>query len=192
MHVESRDEAVRLRQLARTEKNAKFAQRLRLVTFAMVGHTSLEIGRWVDLSQRQVQHWVRRYNQGGVDGLKDQSGRGPSPMLAAEEVEQLKARIDAGPAPSDGVCTLRGKDVQRILEEEFGKVRKLGAVYKLLHKLGYSSLAPRPQHRYADPAAQEAFKKTCRRTSSAFVANTQSSECNSSFKTKFALVSKAR
>jgi transposase len=192
MHVESRDEVVQLRQGARTEKDAKLAQRLRLVAFAMEGHTGLEIGRWVDLSQRQVQYWVQHYNQGGVDGLKDQPGRGPNPMLAADEVAQLKARIDAGPAPSDGVCTLRGKDVQRILEEEFGKVRKLGAVYKLLHKLGYSSLAPRPQHRHADPVAQDAFKKTCRRTSSAFVASIPNSECNSSFKTKCALVSKAR
>lgn len=192
MHVEARDEVVHLRQSARTEKNAKLAQRLRLVAFAMEGHTSLKIRRWVDLSQRQVQHWVRRYNQSGVDGLKDQPGRGPNPMLAGDEVEQLKARIGAGPSPEDGVCTLRGKDVQRILEEEFGKIRKLGAVYKLLHKLGYSSLAPRPQHRHADLAAQEAFKKTCRRTSSAFVANIPSNACNSSFKTKFASVSKAR
>jgi transposase len=158
----------------------------------MEGHTSLKIGQWVGLSQRQVQHWVRRYNQSGVDGLKDQPGRGPHPMLAADEVEQLKARIDAGPAQEDGVCTLRGKEVQRILEEEFGKVRKIGAVYKLLHKLGYSSLAPRPQHRNADPAAQEAFKKSCRRTSNAFVANIPDGECNSSFKTKFALVNKVR
>jgi transposase len=55
---------------------------------------------------------------------------------------------------------LRGKDVQRILASEFGKLRELGAVYKLLHQLGYTSLAPRPQHRRADPAAQEAFKKS--------------------------------
>lgn len=192
MHVVARDEAGQLRQWARTEKHAKLAQRLRLVAFAMEGHTSLEIGRWVDLSQRQVQYWVRRYNQGGVAGLKDQPGRGPQPMLTADEAQQLKARIDAGPAPEDHVCTLRGKEVQRILEEEFGKVRTLGAVYKLLHKLGYSSLAPRPQHRHADPEAQETFKKTCRRRSSAFVANTPSSECNSSSKTKYALVSKDR
>ena len=192
MHVEVHDEGVHLRQWARTEKDAKLAQRLRLVVFAMEGHTSLEIGRWVDLSQRQVQHWVQRYNQGGVDGLRDQPGRGPNPMLTADQVEQLKTRIDAGPSPEDGVCTLRGKDVQRILKEEFGKVRKLGAVYKLLHRLGYSSLAPRPQHRHADPEAQEAFKKTCRRTSNALVANTPTSGCRSSSKTKFALASKAR
>ena len=113
-------------------------------------------------------------------------------MLAADEVEQLKARIDAGPASGDGVCTLRGKDVQRILEEEFGKARKLGAVYKLPHQLGYSSLVPRPQHRFADPDAQTAFEKTCRGTSNVFFANIPRSECNSSFKTKFVLANTAR
>jgi transposase len=54
---------------------------------------------------------------------------------------------------------LRGLDVQRILKAEFNKVRSLSAVYELLHSLGYNDLMPRPQHRDADPAAQEAFKK---------------------------------
>ena len=55
---------------------------------------------------------------------------------------------------------MRGKDVQRILAKEFGKLRKIGAVYNLLHNLGYESLVPRPQHVHADPEAQEAFKKS--------------------------------
>jgi transposase len=62
--------------------------------------------------------------------------------------------------PADGVCTLRAADVRRILEREFGVLYSLKGVYKLLHRLGYSSLAPRPRHRLADPAAREAFKKT--------------------------------
>jgi hypothetical protein len=32
----------------------------------------------------------------------------------------LKQRIDAGPIAKDGVCSLRGKDIQRVLEEDFG------------------------------------------------------------------------
>ncbi len=33
-------------------------------------------------------------------------------------------------------------------------------VYGLLHRLGYSSLVPRPQQPQADPAAEEEFRKT--------------------------------
>ena len=38
-------------------------------------------------------------------------------------------------------------------------MRCLSAVYNLPHDLGYNDLVPRPQHKDADPAALEAFKK---------------------------------
>jgi transposase len=79
--------------------------------------------------------------------------------LTLQQQDQLKTRLNAGPLEQDGVCALRGVDVQRILAEEFGKVRCLSAVYDLLHAIGYNDLTPRPRHRDADPAAQEAFKK---------------------------------
>jgi transposase len=160
MHVDLKEPVKELRRVYRREKSAKRARRLRIIILAAQQHTAEDISRQVDLSARQVQSWVRRYNREGLAGLADRDGRGPQPLLTADEADRLRARLDAGPTPADGVCTLRGKDVQRILASEFGKLRELGAVYKLLHKLGYTSLAPRPQHRHADPAAQEAFKKS--------------------------------
>ncbi|MFN0134366.1 MAG: winged helix-turn-helix domain-containing protein, partial [Phycisphaerales bacterium] len=65
---------------------------------------------------------------------------------------------DAGPTDADGVCTLRGKDVRRILEHEFGVKYTLDGVYPLLHRLGCSCLAPRPRHEKQDLAAQRKFK----------------------------------
>jgi transposase len=110
-----------------------------------------------------VQDWVRWYNDGGIGNLRDEGGRGRKPPLTPAQQERLKARLDAGPTPEDRVCTLRGLDVQRILKEEFGKVRCLSSVYELLHAIGYNDLVPRPQHMDADPARQEAFKKVPRR-----------------------------
>jgi transposase len=71
----------------------------------------------------------------------------------------LKQRLDAPPRPEDGVCTLRGRDIQRILEQEFGVLMSLQAVYDLLERFGYSSLMPRPQHEEANPEVQEFFKE---------------------------------
>lgn len=70
----------------------------------------------------------------------------------------MKARLDAGPRPSDGVCTLRGKDVVAILEREFGVKYSLDGAYDLLDRLGYSCLSPRPLHEKSDPAAIATFK----------------------------------
>jgi transposase len=111
-----------------------------------------------------VQSWIQWYNRGGVEELRNQGGQGRKPTLSESEREKLKERLDGGPLNErdQGVCTLRGRDVQRILREEFGKVRCLSAVYNLLHDIGYNDLVPRPQHKDADPAALEAFKKTPR------------------------------
>jgi transposase len=136
-----------------------------MVILALEGYTAPAIARSLSSSRRVCQLWVQRYNEQGLEGLRDKPGRGRPPLLSSAERERFKQRIDAGPTPEDGVCTLRGKDLQRILKEEFGKVRSLDTVYLLLHQLGYSSLVPRPQHRRADPAAQEVFKKSSRRGS---------------------------
>ena len=63
----------------------------------------------------------------------------------------------AGPRESDGVCTLRGLEAQRILQEEFGVAYTLQGVYDLMHRLNLSCLSPRPRHRKNDPAAMAAW-----------------------------------
>jgi transposase len=138
------------------------ARRLTAVRLALLGHTAAHVADRVFLSDRQVRTWVARYNAGGTDALADQPGRGRKAPLTAEQQERLRDRLRAGPTEADGVCTLRGGDVRRILEGEFGVVRSLPAVYALLHRLGFEPLRPRPRHPGADPAAADAFKKVSR------------------------------
>lgn len=162
MHVEFHDTPQQLRRLARQEVNGRVAVRMLAVALAMEHKTAVRIAGELGVARRTVQDWIAWYNQGGTLALHDEGGRGPKPPLTPEEQQQLKARLDAGPLEHDGVCSLRGRDVQRILAAEFGKLRCLSSVYELLHAIGYNDLMPRPQHRDADPAAQEAFKKRLR------------------------------
>ena len=163
MHVEPHHTTEELRRLARREVNGRVAVRLLAVASAMQDTTAPRVAAEFGVARRTVQDWVRCYNRGGIDDLHDAGGRGRKPPLDDQEQTRLKARLDAGPTEADGgVCTLRGLDVQRILAEEFGKVRCLSSVYELLHAVGYNDLVPRPRHKDADPAAQEAFKKSAR------------------------------
>lgn len=181
-----------LQRLADQEPRADLAKRLRTVLLAQQGFTAPEIATCTGFSRRMVQQWVARYNAEGLAGLETKPGRGRKPPLTPEEADQLKQRLDAGPLPEDGVCTLRGQDVQRILQDEFGQLRCLSAVYGLLHRLGYSSLVPRPQHPEADPATQEAFKKNSGTGSRRFKRSIPSVGCKSSTKTKRGSASKGR
>ena len=153
-----------LRRLARAESDPKMVIRLHAIALAKSGRTAPQVAEEAGYSRRCVQLWVRWYNDGGIELLRNDGGQGRKPTLSESERQEFKRRLDAGPVPEidGGVCTLRGMDVQRILQEEFGKVRCLSAVYNLLHAIGYNDLLPRPQHKDADPAAQEAFKKSAR------------------------------
>jgi transposase len=164
MHVVEHHSLEQLRLLARSDSDPKMVIRLHAIASAKGGKTAGEVAEEVGYSRRGVQSWVKWYNQGGVEELRHQGGQGRKPTLNQAEQQKLKDRLDAGPlADQDGgVCTLRGLDVQRLLKQEFGKVRCLSAVYNLLHAIGYNNLLPRPQHKDADPARQEAFKKTRR------------------------------
>jgi transposase len=91
--------------------------------------------------------------------LNDRPGRGGKPWLNPAKYDRLRARIEAGPTPEDGVCAFHNADIRRILAAEFGVVLSTQAVYELLHRRNLNSLMPRPIHRTSDPEAQEAFKK---------------------------------
>ena len=139
------------------ESNAKQRDRYRAVLLAMDGLEGDEIAERLGRSPRFVDEWVGRYRRGGVAELLPKRQPGRRPKLTPEQERLLKARLDARPREADGVCTLRGKDVCRIIEEDFGVVHTLGGIYDVLRRLGYSSLVPRPRHRKNDPQAMQRF-----------------------------------
>lgn len=142
-----------LRQCSRRERNAKQRDRYRAVLLALEGSTAPEIAQTLGRSRRFVQLWAYVYRDHGLDaiGVKRQPGC-PSKLPAAQEAS-FKQRLLTGPTEADGVCALRAKDLRRILQQEFGVEYSLTGVYDLLHRLGFSCLAPRPRHRKNDPAA---------------------------------------
>ncbi len=192
MHIEPHHTPEQLATRIRTEPRAKVARRLTAVRLALLGQTAPAIAAQVLLSDRQVRTWVARYNQGGVAALADQSGRGRHGPLSAEQQDQLRDRLRAGPVEADGVCVLRGEDIRRILREEFGVLRSLQAVYDLLHRLGFGPLRPRPRHPQGDPHQQEEFKKNSPGGSLRSPPPTPASGSNCGSRTRRASASRAR
>ena len=133
------------------ERNAKQRDRYRAVLLALKGHRTEAIMHMLDRSKNFVQRWVYAYRDGGIDAIRPGRHTGRPRKLTSPEESQLRERILAGPKPHDAVCTLRGEDARRILHKEFGVQYSLPGVYALLHRLGLSSLMPRPKHKKNDP-----------------------------------------
>ena len=158
IHEQQRGDLKELGRRAREEKDADRRDRLRAVVLAIEGENAPTIARLLGRSRRQVQDWAYAYRGGGIDAVHPPRRPGRTPRVHGEIAQRLRARLDAGPTLADKVCTLRGKDVQRILLEESGVKLSLNAAYATLHRMGYSCLAPRPRHEKRDLVAQEKFK----------------------------------
>jgi transposase len=152
------DDLKRLQDLVAREPRAKQRDRYRAVLLVLAERLEGDdIARRLGRSPRFVDEWAGRYRRGGIEALLPKRQPGRKPKLTAEQERELKRRLDAGPRPEDGVCALRGRDVVRIIEQEFGIVHTLGGIYDVLRRIGYSSLVPRPRHRKNDPVAMEQF-----------------------------------
>lgn len=159
MHVHDHLPLDELRRLAKAITNRRVWIRYQAVILAVQGETAEHIARVLGCSRRSVQTWVAPYNQAGPRALAERPHTGRPPRLAGPALLRFQQRLEAGPQPEDRVCTFRGRDLHHLLEQEFGVPLGLQAVYDLLHRHGFSSLMPRPQHKDADEELQAIFRE---------------------------------
>jgi len=155
--------------LVASTTDAKQRDRYRVVLIAGQGlgaQPELEreqIAATVGRSRQFVDEWVGRYRKRGIEALVPKPQPGAARWLSADQEAQLCAMLEAGPAPDEGIAAYNGPILRERIERLFGKAYSLAGVYKLLHRLGYNDLMPRPRHPDTDPAALDDFKKTnCR------------------------------
>ena len=149
--------------LVRTEKDGRVRQRLMAMKFISQDQTIPQVAKRMDISERPLRKWLHRFNKHGPNGLCDSPRSGQPSKLNTKQIEKFKRRVRQGVTEQDNVCSLRGKDLQKILQKEFNVQYSLGGSYFLLHRLGFSCLCPRQQHPQADIQAQETFKKSTSR-----------------------------
>ena len=181
-----------LRAAIRAERKARGQVRLRALLAVAAGEHVPRVATLWHVAERALRNWVTAYNRQGLAGLHDRRG-GRRCRLSAAQREQLRARLLAEPTTADGVCSLRGVDIRRILREEFGTAYARSSVYYFLRQtLGFSYLKPRPLHEKTDAAAQEAFKKTSRTSWPKSSGRTRTGGWKSGSRMKPASASKAR
>jgi transposase len=192
MHVESHDTIAELQEAAKAQADGRVRDRIRAVILARKGRTAKEIAADLGASPRAVQDWVRWYNEGGLANLPDAPRSGQPRKCSRELFAAIKERIIAGPKPEDGVCTLRGRDVQRILKEDHGIVQELSTTYNLMHELGLEPLRPRPRHVKNDAAAMKAWEERAPFLSRKSGTPTPAKKSRSGSRTRPASASRAR
>jgi transposase len=106
--------------------------------------------------------WVHRYNEEGVEGLRDRPRSGRPCALDEGQQAALKALVLRGPdLNKDGCVAWRARDLCDVVERRFGVRYREAGMLRLLKGLDLSWQKARPVHLEADLKAQERFKKLC-------------------------------
>lgn len=149
-----RDETGRIR-------DGRVVRRMLAIALVLEGVGRKTAAESCGMDRQTLRDWVHRYNEEGISGLVDRKGGGARPRLSPEQQAQFVAWVEEGPDPErDGVVRWRCADLQARIEAAFGVKLHERTVGKHLAKHGFRRLSVRPEHPNADPAAQEAFKKT--------------------------------
>ena len=178
--------------MIRRARDAKQRDRLRAVRLAAAGEPTADIMRMLGRSRGFVQRWCYAYRDHGLTAVASKPPPGRPTKLPPEQHEAFRQRVLAGPTEDDGVCVLRGRDLIRILEEEFLVRYELSGVYDLLHRLNLSVLVPRPQHRKSDPGAMRQWVQDAPLLSATCKNNTPASASRCGSRMKRGSASKAR
>ena len=111
-----------------------------------------------------VSAWIKKFNQEGLDGLKEKKGRGAKRKISPSEQKAFReAVIELQDRKQGG--RIKGKDVLKLMREKFGVTCCLTSVYYALHRADLVWISGRSKHPKCSPEIQEAFKKTSKKSS---------------------------
>jgi transposase len=145
--------------LSRAETNAPKRLRLLAISHFLEGEYRAEIARILKVSRCSVNKWVANYLSDGLPALEAKKAKGQPCPLSIKQREQLSDYIDKQSRSTKG-GRLTGETIRAYISEQFQINYYPNAVYKLLHRLGFSWITSRSKHPKQTQTAQDEFKKT--------------------------------
>ena len=138
-------------------KTAELKERELIISLSNKNKSSYEIADILGVSQTKASFWIRRYKNTGNLENRPRSGR-PTPInaKALKSISNLINQRLIQPANRRaGVST---KEVKQLIKNKIKKKYSLRHVERIMHKMGFSPITPRPSHIKKDENAKEKFK----------------------------------
>lgn len=147
-------------EIARSDES-RYDHRLHGVLLVTAGESCIEVARKFGEDARTVQRWVRRFEEGGFDGLRDGERSGRPGALSERQWERLGRELRRHPGAFGHERNLwDGKLLAEHLKLHYQVSLGVRQCQRLFSQLGFRLRKPRPQIAQSDPVAVAAFKKT--------------------------------
>ena len=132
-------------------------ERALIIQWDEEGKTQQEIAELLNCHQSSVSRFLRKYKLKGIVQNLPRSGR-PT-KLTEKTIRQLKKKIVTKiESANDEFCSISTKQISHLIHQEIGELYSLRHVERIMHKLGFSLITPRPQHLRHDQEKVDKFR----------------------------------
>ena len=141
--------------LCKKENDPKVKERLFLVIRVIEdGHVPFRVVKEIHRSNPWASDWLKRYDEEGIEGLKDRPKSGRSPELSEEISCQIRKELKES---NQGWTT---KQVDELIVKKSGIKYHYTHIYRILRKWGFKQKVPRKVHvNTASKEEKDNFKK---------------------------------
>lgn len=123
-----------------------------------------EISELIGCSQPTVHRWIKHGLFGRTLETLPRSGR-PT-KLTKKNLAKLKNKILTNVKEANNrYCSVSTKQIKDLITDEIGEVYSLRHVERIMHKIGFSLIKPRPQHLKHDQKKVDAFRDEFKKNS---------------------------
>lgn len=155
-----------IKALFNSDDKYKTGLRLYAVYQVSLGQSSRKLEDLYNTSFKQITNWVHRFEEGGLDGLRDKPGRGRKPKLSALQRETLQGLLtnDTPEAHGYNTETWTGPLLIDWIGKQFSITFKKAQIYNIIKGMGFSYQKARGFYPETDPQAQQDFKEALKKT----------------------------
>jgi transposase len=149
-------------EIARSEE-ARYDHRLHALLMVSQNLSCRRVAEWLGQDSSTVERWVRRFNAGGCDALREGHHTGRRGRLGASEWNETRAALRRNPREFGYAQNLwDGKLLAHHLRLNHGITLGVRQCQRMFHAMELRLRKPRAEIAKGDPELQAAYKKTPR------------------------------
>jgi len=147
-------------EIARSDES-RYDHRLHGLLLLTGGQTCQEIADLFGEDRRTIQRWVKRFEEHGLEGMRDGERPGRPAGLDAKQWASLERDLRRDASDFGHVGHLwDGKLLSAHLEQRYNVILGVRQCQRIFKQMGFRLRKPRPQVAQSDPGLVAAFKKT--------------------------------